>query len=134
MTVFRRICCFLTGFGFALLLLPRLGICASVQDIRLGTQSGAAIRVVIDLSEKVNFKIFPLKDPDRVVIDLPSTVFSVKEKDLPKKITSTAYAWARQTPKPPELFWNSTAASLSNGLLSWRRKAVFSGGWLSIWN
>lgn len=85
MTVFRRICCFLIGFGFALLLLPRSGICATVQDIRLGSQGGSAIRVVIDLSEKVNFKIFPLKDPDRVVIDLPSTAVAVKEKDLPKK-------------------------------------------------
>ncbi len=85
MTVFRQICCFLIGFGFALFFRTGSGECATVQDIRLGTQSGSTIRVVIDLSEKVAFKIFPLKDPDRVVIDLPSTAFSVKEKDLPKK-------------------------------------------------
>ena len=85
MNVFRRICCFLIGFGFALFLYPQSGNCATVQDIRLGTQSGSTIRVVIDLSEKVDFKIFPLKDPDRVVIDLPATNFAIKEKDLPKK-------------------------------------------------
>ena len=85
MTVFRRICCFFIGIGFALFFDSRQGICATLQDIRLGTQSGSTIRVVIDLSEKVNFKIFPLKDPDRVVIDLPSTTFAIKEKDLPKK-------------------------------------------------
>ncbi len=85
MTVFRRICNFLIGFGFALALCPQTGFCATVQDIRLGTQSGPTIRVVVDLSEKVDFKIFPLKNPDRVVVDLPSTTFAVKEKDLPKK-------------------------------------------------
>ncbi len=83
MAVFQRMRLLL--IGTLLLCFSRQGICATVQDIRLGTQSGSTIRVVIDLTEKVAFKIFPLQNPDRVVIDLPSTVFSVKQKDLPKK-------------------------------------------------
>ena len=85
MTVFRRIFLFLI-FIAATALSPRQGKCAVVQDIRLGAQSGSTVRVVIDLSEQVDSKIFPLTNPDRVVIDLPGTSFSVKESDLPKRV------------------------------------------------
>ena len=84
MTVFRQICRFIFFIGIFLSILPERGECASVQNIRLGAQSGAVARVVIDLSDKVDFKIFPLTDPDRVVVDLPKTTFSIKETDLPK--------------------------------------------------
>ncbi len=85
MLVFRRICRFLTASGIAILCAARPAACASVQDIRLGARDGANVRVVIDLSEKVAFKTFALTNPDRVVIDLPSANFAVKERDLPKK-------------------------------------------------
>lgn len=84
MTVFRRIFLFLI-FIAATALYPRQGECAVVQDIRLGAQSGSTVRIVIDLSEQIDSKIFPLTNPDRVVIDLPGTSFSVKESDLPKR-------------------------------------------------
>lgn len=84
MTVFRHLRRFAFFFGICLLFFPRTGRCASVQNIRLGTQSGTTVRIVIDLSEKVDFKIFPLTNPDRVVVDLPDTVFGIGEKNLPK--------------------------------------------------
>ncbi|MBR1778734.1 MAG: N-acetylmuramoyl-L-alanine amidase [Alphaproteobacteria bacterium] len=84
MTVFRRLCHFLILIAAAAAFFPADGKCAVVQDIRLGTQSGSVVRVVIDLSEKVDFKIFPLTNPDRIVIDLPATTFGVKESALPK--------------------------------------------------
>ncbi|MBR1945638.1 MAG: N-acetylmuramoyl-L-alanine amidase [Alphaproteobacteria bacterium] len=83
MTVFRQIR-FMIFIASALLFFSQRGECGAVQDIRLGTQSGSAVRVVVDLSEKVDFKIFPLTAPDRVVIDLPSTAFDIKENALPK--------------------------------------------------
>ena len=84
MTVFRQIYCFIIFIAASVLILPRQGECAVVHDIRLGAQSGSAVRVVIDLSEKVENKVFPLKNPDRVVIDLPSASFRIKESELPK--------------------------------------------------
>ena len=84
MTVFRQICCFIIFIAASVLIFPRQGECAVVHDIRLGAQSGSAVRVVIDLSEKVENKVFPLKNPDRVVIDLPSASFRIKESELPK--------------------------------------------------
>lgn len=84
MTVFRRICFLLFLTAAAVSFNPVSGNCAVVQDIRLGVQSGTAVRVVVDLSETVDFKIFPLSDPDRIVVDLPATTFSIKENALPK--------------------------------------------------
>lgn len=84
MTVFRQIFLFLI-FIAAAVLHPRQSECAVVQDIRLGAQSGSAVRVVIDLSEQVDSKIFPLTNPDRIVIDLPETSFGVNESNLTKR-------------------------------------------------
>ncbi|MBO4521471.1 MAG: N-acetylmuramoyl-L-alanine amidase [Alphaproteobacteria bacterium] len=84
MTVFRHIFCFLI-FIAATVLCPRQSDAAIVQNIRLGDQSGSSVRIVVDLSEKTDFKIFPLSNPDRVVIDLPKTSFDIKESALPKK-------------------------------------------------
>ena len=83
MTVFRQIFCFLI-FIAAIILCPCQSEGAVVQNIRLGSQSGSSVRVVVDLSEKTDFKIFSLNNPDRVVIDLPKTSFNVKESSLPK--------------------------------------------------
>ena len=79
MTVFRRICFLI----FLILFYPQHGNCAVVQGIRLGSQSGSAVRIVIDLSEQVESKIFSLNNPYRVVIDLPASSFGFKESDLP---------------------------------------------------
>lgn len=61
------------GLG-ALLLLTLLSpalAAGQVKDIRLGV-SDARTRVVLDLGQKVDFDIFLLDNPRRVVIDLPS--------------------------------------------------------------
>lgn len=84
MTVFRHFRVLIAGFALVLL----WGGAASgaiVRDIRLGAQSGSNARVVIDLDEKVDFKIFPLKNPDRIVVDLPASAFSVNEKNIARK-------------------------------------------------
>lgn len=80
MTVFRRISKFLLCMATFICLMPvsSPARAARVEDIRLGTQSASAVRVVIDLNEKIDFKVFSLKDPVRVVVDLPGTTFSVK--------------------------------------------------------
>lgn len=50
--------------------------------VRFGSQGESAARIVIDLTEKSDFKIFPLQNPSRVVIDLPGTANGVSEKNI----------------------------------------------------
>ncbi len=50
--------------------------------VRFGSQGESAARIVIDLTEKSDFKIFPLQNPSRVVIDLPGTANGVSEKSI----------------------------------------------------
>jgi N-acetylmuramoyl-L-alanine amidase len=54
----------------------------TVQDIRVGLH-GATTRLVFDLSQKVNFTVFTLSDPYRVVIDLPEVGWRLPQKALP---------------------------------------------------
>ena len=44
---------------------------ARVQNIRLGASEGAT-RLVLEMSERVDFKVFLLDSPRRIVVDLPS--------------------------------------------------------------
>jgi len=44
---------------------------SSVSSVRLGVHSDKT-RVVLDLTERVEFKVFPLTDPYRLVVDLPA--------------------------------------------------------------
>ena len=44
---------------------------SSVSSVRLGVHSDKT-RVVLDLTERVEFNVFPLTDPYRLVVDLPA--------------------------------------------------------------
>lgn len=55
----------------------------SVSDIRIG-QHPDKTRLVLDLSEAPNYRVFLLPNPYRVVIDLPELDWSVPESNLPK--------------------------------------------------
>ena len=44
---------------------------ARVQNIRLGASEGAT-RLVLEMSERIDFKVFSLDAPRRIVLDLPS--------------------------------------------------------------
>jgi len=52
-----------------------------VRDIRIGVHDGAT-RFVVDLSDKVEPRVFGLPDPFRVVIDLPEVNFSLSEERI----------------------------------------------------
>ncbi len=87
MTYAARKIRFLTAAFLSLLTLTaglRPAEAARVEGLRLGAQSGSAVRVVVDLSDKTEFKVFPLKNPVRVVIDMPDTKFGIREEKLPK--------------------------------------------------
>ncbi|MDB4106562.1 AMIN domain-containing protein, partial [bacterium] len=43
----------------------------NVTDVRIGS-SNERTRLVLDLSERVSFKVFSLENPNRIVVDLPS--------------------------------------------------------------
>lgn len=50
-------------------------------EIRTGKQSDDVYRVVVEVNNKVNWKHFILKSPDRLVIDIPNTnVSSIRNK------------------------------------------------------
>ncbi len=54
----------------------------TVLDIRVGLH-GVTTRLVFDLSQKVDFTVFTLSDPYRVVIDLPEVGWRLPQKALP---------------------------------------------------
>ncbi len=51
----------------------------TVSDIRIGNYEGQT-RFVIDLSETVDYRVFLLDQPERVVVDLPSFKWKVTQK------------------------------------------------------
>ena len=53
----------------------------TVKDVRIG-QHQDMTRLVLDLTETANFKIFTLAGPDRVVIDMPSAHWALEERTL----------------------------------------------------
>lgn len=81
----RRLCV----FGIVLMAaVPALQLTApaaasglEVKDIRIGVHEGAT-RFVVDLSDKVEPRVFGLPDPFRVVIDLPEVNFSLSEERI----------------------------------------------------
>ena len=46
-----------------------------VTDVRLWTEGGKT-RVVLDLTESVDYKLFPLRNPDRLVVDIANANFA----------------------------------------------------------
>ncbi len=59
---------FLAWVALSLLVSPAWS--AELADIRIGA-AGEATRVVLDLSERVDYQLFPLRAPARLVIDIP---------------------------------------------------------------
>ena len=75
-TLKKRIAIFLFALLGALGAIPSaMAVDGIVTDIRIG-QHPDKIRFVMDLSGPLDFKIFSLADPYRVVIDLPEVTFS----------------------------------------------------------
>ncbi len=58
---------------------------AIVTDVRVGVH-GKTTRMVLDLTKKVNFKVFALSKPYRIVIDLPEVGWRLPSRPLPKGI------------------------------------------------
>lgn len=60
---------------------PALGAGLEVKDIRIGLRIDAT-RFVVDLSDRVEPRIFGLADPFRIVIDLPEVNFALPEERI----------------------------------------------------
>jgi len=80
----------LTGTAFAVLavlaVLPSMAQAepqATVSDVRVG-QHGERLRVVLDLDRSIEFDIFTLPDPYRVVVNLPEINWTFDQKHLPE--------------------------------------------------
>ena len=61
-----------------------------VDSVRIGDYE-TRTRFVIDINEKISFKIFTLADPYRIVIDLPEVAWRIKPKDAPRGKRITGY-------------------------------------------
>ncbi len=55
---------------------------AEVKNVRLWTEGGVT-RVVLDLDKRVQYNLFPLRAPDRLVIDLEGSYLASNFNDLP---------------------------------------------------
>jgi N-acetylmuramoyl-L-alanine amidase len=61
------------------------GAASIVTDVRVG-QNGQTTRLVLDLTEKIPFKVFALAKPYRIVIDLPEVGWRLPARPLPAGI------------------------------------------------
>lgn len=59
----------------------------TVTDVRIGDYSSKT-RFVLDISQHVNYRIFTLADPFRVVIDLPEVVWRLDRAGAPKGLVT----------------------------------------------
>lgn len=77
------------GFGLSVAVAVSWGLAVTsahaagleVKDIRIGVHDGTT-RFVVDLSDKVEPRIFGLPDPFRLVIDLPEVNFALSEERI----------------------------------------------------
>lgn len=85
------------GFKFSLLLffMVNMGMAATVNTVNV-SQS----QVTIDLSERVQYNIFSLENPSRIVIDLKETQCNVNVKAL--NLNGTAIQKIRYAPHDPK--------------------------------
>ena len=83
LSVFSLLTLVLGGVGFA----PGTawGANSVVTDVRVG-QHGQTTRLVLDLTDKVAFKVFALAKPYRIVIDLPEVGWRLPSRPLPSGI------------------------------------------------
>ena len=57
----------------------------AATNIRVGTHSGKT-RFVIDLSDKIKFRIFTLSNPDRIVVDLPEITWRLPSNVIKRNL------------------------------------------------
>ena len=69
---FKKIASVLTAFVCVLCYMAPAGAAVSVNDFRIGNQSDG-VRVVFDMNQSVNYRVFLLDSPKRLVIDLDNT-------------------------------------------------------------
>ncbi len=63
---------------------PALGEAIVVTDVRVG-QHGDVTRFVLDFTHKIDFTLFTLAEPDRLVIDLPEVGWRLPPRPLPRR-------------------------------------------------
>lgn len=56
----------------------------SVTDVRIG-QHGNTTRFVLDLTDTIEYQVFMLADPDRIVIDVPQFLWTASDKAVEAK-------------------------------------------------
>lgn len=72
-------------FGILGAIPAAIAVDGTVENIRIG-QHPDKIRVVMDVSKTLDFKVFSLADPYRVVVDLPEVTFSRDARPKTKRL------------------------------------------------
>ena len=77
-------------------------LAADVSDVRIGIHPDKT-RMVLELSQKVPYRIFTLQDPYRVVIDLPEVAWKIPPTPhSPAGSLITSYRYHDQEPAGTE--------------------------------
>ena len=72
-------------FGILGAISAAIAVDGTVENIRIG-QHPDKIRIVMDVSKTLDFKVFSLADPYRVVVDLPEVTFSRDARPKTKRL------------------------------------------------
>lgn len=80
---------FFSVFWLVLLLVSQAQASVSIKNMRIGNQSDGA-RVVFDMDKSIDYRVFLLDDPQRVVVDLDNA-------DIEKLYTKTSNQVVKQT-------------------------------------
>lgn len=81
----RILAVFAVAIAAALALASPAGASAGVTDLRVG-QHPDKVRFVLDLTDRVDFFVFQLPDPYRIVVDLPQVGFSLPEDGHSRRV------------------------------------------------
>lgn len=75
----RRVARF-QSFLLLLALVPAIAHSATIKEIR-SYQAPDHVRIVLDVSSRIEYRLFPLKNPDRLVVDIDNTSLSASVPD-----------------------------------------------------
>lgn len=85
--IIRTVCIAIVGFA-------AVAQAGTINDIRI-SQSNGLTRLIFDLSKQADHRLFPLSNPDRIVLDISGGALSSKVKNKLSSLSSGALAKVR---------------------------------------
>lgn len=85
----KKIICAFAAFFYTMFLINAAFAAVNISDFRLGNQSDG-VRVVFDMNKSVNYRVFLLENPRRLVVDLDDASINKVFTDVSNQIISKA--------------------------------------------